>query len=178
MPCRPGLGEYETFSGLESVWFAALDRLLESSSKSEYEYETQQPARPSGDTTIVSFPPSAKTFVLRGFAPQSAKLPSQHGATISAIAKDIVRRFGSTDQVNGIQLTWHAADAGRTPNDNLDFGLKRARAVRNILETFPPIVTLTSPSLKESTYQEWSAGATQPDSSLPADNRGVVIALF
>jgi flagellar motor protein MotB len=126
-------------------------------------------------TTIVSIPLNATLVVLRGFNSRSAALLKSHAPVIGAVAENIVKRVGTSNQVKRIRIVGHTDSAGNE-DFNFDLGFKRARSTRKLLITFLNIRSLGS-NFTPPPFIECSAGAGLPDSSSASDNRRVEIIL-
>jgi len=90
---------------------------------------------------------------------------------IQAVADNVAKRAGTSNQVNIIRIVGHTDTSGNE-DFNFDLGQKRARAVRKLLLTFfsGPLSTFKPPPMVEC-----SAGSGLPDSSAAPDNRRVEI---
>ena len=163
------LGLEDEIGGLESGWLA--------------DYEGGQRRRPAarGSGAIdfpeeVIYPSNVKSEVLRKFIRNSDRLTDEHRRMISGLARNIVDRHGTANQVNRIRLVGHTDSAG-TLDYNLTLGHKRARNVRLMLQRLINIRTMMRSDFRMPAFEECSAGASRPDSSDPALNRRVEILL-
>jgi outer membrane protein OmpA-like peptidoglycan-associated protein len=171
MPQEYGFGEYETH---ESSGMAELDRFLENLPAVLHEGAGPGPVV---FPPIVIFPLNTGRVVLRQFSRNSAKLTLDHQQTIAGLAQNVVQRFGTSTQVNRIQLVGHADSSG-SQEFNLIIGHRRARAVRLRLQSLIEIGGRFTTNFRMPAFVECSAGASQPDSTTAAGNRRVEILLF
>jgi outer membrane protein OmpA-like peptidoglycan-associated protein len=125
--------------------------------------------------TIVSIPLNAKLVVLRGFNSRSSAPLRSHVPVIDALADNIIKRVGTSNQVKIIRIVGHTDSVGNE-DFNFDLGLKRARSTRKLLITFLGIKGRFS-NFTPPPFIECSAGPGLPDSSSASDNRRVEIIL-